>query len=72
VPFPQVHLHRGDDAFRFLTQTRSLEKRVEKLDYMHMNPLERKLADHPMDWTWSSFSFYAKLKGGLIRVDPVK
>jgi len=50
----------------------SLKKRVEKLDYMHMNPLKRKLADHPMDWPWSSFSFYAKLKSGLIRVDPVK
>src|SRR5208283_1152020 len=40
----------------------SLKKRVEKLDYMHMNPLKRKLADHPMDWPWSSFSSYAKLK----------
>jgi putative transposase len=50
----------------------SLKKRVEKLDYMHMNPLKRKLADHPMDWPWSSFSFYSKLKSGLIRVDPVK
>ena len=39
---------------------------------LHMNPLKRKLADHPMDWPWSSFSFYAKLKSGLIRVDPVK
>jgi len=44
----------------------SLQKRVEKLDYMHMNPLKRKLADHPMDWPWSSFSFYAALKSGLI------
>ncbi len=50
----------------------SLKKRVEKLHYMHINPLKRKLADHPMDWPWSSFSFYARLKSGLIRVDPVK
>jgi putative transposase len=49
----------------------SLKKRVEKLHYMHMNPLKRKLADHPKDWPWSSFSFYSKLKTGLIRIDPV-
>jgi putative transposase len=49
----------------------SLKKRVEKLHYMHMNPLKRKLVDHPRDWLWSSFSFYSKLKHGLIRIDPV-
>src|SRR6202790_3592570 len=49
----------------------SLKKRVEKLHYMHMNPLKRKLVDHPRDWPWSSFTFYPDLKSGLIRVDPV-
>ena len=49
----------------------SLKKRVEKLHYMHMNPLKRKLVDHPKDWPWSSFSFYSNPKHGLIRVDPV-
>ena len=49
----------------------SLKKRVEKLHYMHMNPLKRKLVDHPKDWPWSSFSFYSNPKLGLIRVDPV-
>jgi hypothetical protein len=29
------------------------------------------LADHPKDWPWSSFSFYSKLKHGLIKIDPV-
>jgi putative transposase len=37
----------------------SLKKRVEKLHYMHMNPLKRKLVAHPKDWPWSSYSFYA-------------
>src|ERR1700730_11140357 len=49
----------------------SLKKRMEKLHYMHMNPLKRKLVDHPNAWPWSSFSFYANPKHGLIRVDPV-
>jgi putative transposase len=50
----------------------SLKKRVEKLHYMHMNPPKRKLVDHPKDWPWSSFSFYAHPEHGLIRVDPVR
>src|ERR1700688_4273429 len=67
-----------DDSLRRFWQRRfydfnvwSLKKRVEKLHYMHMNPLKRKLVDHPKDWPWSSFSFYANPKHGLIRVDHV-
>jgi putative transposase len=48
------------------------QKRVEKLQYMHMNPLNRGLASHPKEWPWSSFLFYAKPGNGLIRVDPVR
>jgi putative transposase len=48
----------------------SLKKKIEKLHYMHMNPLKRNLVAHPKDWPWSSFSFYSN-KHGLIRVDPV-
>ena len=50
----------------------SLKKRIEKLEYMHMNPLKRKLVDHPKDWPWSSFSFYTNSKHALISVDPVR
>ena len=50
----------------------SLKKRVEKLHYMHMNPLARKLVEHPRDWPWSSFAFYSNSKSGLIRVDPAR
>jgi len=48
----------------------SLKKRVEKLEYMRMNPVKRGLVAHPKQWPWSSFSFYSKLKQGLIRIDP--
>jgi putative transposase len=44
----------------------------EKLNYMHRNPVERKLVRHPKDWPWSSFSFYAKQGAGLIRIDYVR
>jgi len=49
----------------------SQTKFVEKLHYMHMNPLKRKLVAHPRDWPWSSFSFYAKKESGLVRIDPL-
>jgi len=49
----------------------SQKKFVEKLQYMHMNPLKRKLVAHPKDWPWSSFSFYAKTDQGLVHIDPM-
>jgi putative transposase len=49
----------------------SLKKKVEKLQYMHMNPMKRGLVVHPKNWPWSSFSFYSQSKQGLIRIDPV-
>ena len=79
-PTGQLHLifARGADSLPRFWQRRfydfnvwSLKKRVEKLHYMHMNSLKKKLVDHPKDWPWSSFSFYSKLKHGLIRIDPV-
>ena len=48
------------------------EKKVkEKLDYMHRNPVERKLVLHPKDWAWSSWSHYEKGETGLIRIDAL-
>ncbi len=37
----------------------SEKKKWEKLDYMHLNPVERGLVKHPADWPWSSYRFYA-------------
>lgn len=34
-------------------------KRVEKLRYMHRNPVHRGLVQRPEDWRWSSFVHYA-------------
>jgi putative transposase len=49
----------------------SQSKFVEKLHYMHLNPVKRKLVAHPKAWPWSSFSFYAKRDTGFIRIDRV-
>jgi len=41
-----------------------------KLDYMHFNPVKRKLVQHPRDWPWSSWSYYERGEPGLIQIDP--
>src|SRR5271165_6263848 len=33
-------------------------KRIEKLRYIHRNPVKRGLVDKPEDWPWSSFRNY--------------
>jgi putative transposase len=49
----------------------SEKKLKEKLHYMHRNPVDRKLVQHPQDWPWSSWSFYANGEQGLIRIDEL-
>jgi putative transposase len=65
-PLPRFWQPRFYD-FNVWSQT----KFVEKLHYMHMNPMKRKWVAHPRDWPWSSFSFYAKKEIGLVRIDTV-
>src|ERR1700682_5537539 len=50
----------------------SSKKVKEKLDYMHRNPVRRKLVAHPKDWPWSSWSHYEKGERGLIRIDTLE
>jgi putative transposase len=35
----------------------SRKKRIEKLHYMHMNPVTRELVSAPQLWPWSSYRF---------------
>lgn len=49
----------------------SAKKKREKLEYMHANPVARGLVQHPKDWPWSSFSFYAKGETGFVPIDAV-
>ncbi|HZL69296.1 MAG TPA: transposase [Candidatus Limnocylindrales bacterium] len=44
-------------------------KRVEKLRYMHRNPVKRGLVEAPELWRWSSFRAYAYQEPGLVRVN---
>jgi putative transposase len=49
----------------------SAKKKMEKLLYMHLNPVKRGLVTHPADWAWSSFGFYRDRSTGLVPIDPV-
>ena len=45
------------------------EKRVEKLKYMHRNPVKRGLVEKPEDWPWSSFRHYATGHIGVVEIE---
>ncbi len=44
-------------------------KVVEKLEYMHNNPVRRELVQHPNDWRWSSYRFYEHGDESMIGMD---
>ena len=50
----------------------SEKKLREKLDYMHSNPINRRLVSHPGDWPWSSWSSYEQGERGMIRIDVLR
>ncbi|MBN9616125.1 MAG: transposase [Acidobacteriales bacterium 59-55] len=51
--------------FNVLTHT----KHVEKLRYIHRNPVARGLVDRPEDWRWSSFNHYATGDPGHVEIE---
>jgi putative transposase len=48
------------------------KKRVEKLRYMHRNPVQRGLVLKPEDWLWSSFRHYAYGEPGPVLVNETR
>jgi putative transposase len=64
-----------DDAVDHFWQKRiydfnvySERKVVEKLKYMHRNPVKRGLVLAPEQWKWSSFRFYMYGEAGLVKI----
>jgi hypothetical protein len=45
------------------------EKRIEKMRYIHRNPVKRGLAAHPEDYRWSSFNHYATGARGIVEIE---
>jgi putative transposase len=44
-------------------------KFVEKLRYIHRNPVKRGLATKPEDWKWSSFRHYSEGLVGVVEIE---
>jgi putative transposase len=77
----RLHLpfEAGPETLRSFWQARFYDfnvytsrKRTEKLNYMHANPVTRRLVEHPKDCPWSSWSFYRKGEAGLIAIDATE
>ena len=47
----------------------SLHKQMEKLNYMHDNPVRRGLVVSPELWRWSSYRSYLKGETGRVRIN---
>jgi len=47
----------------------SEKKRMEKLKYIHRNPVKRGLVERPEDWAWSSFLHYATGVEGAVEIE---
>jgi putative transposase len=45
------------------------QKVVEKLKYMHRNPVQRGLVAMPEDWPWSSFRHYITGEQGTVEIE---
>ncbi|MGA8431387.1 MAG: transposase [Candidatus Sulfotelmatobacter sp.] len=45
------------------------KKRVEKLRYVHRNPVKRGRVEAPEQWRWSSYRFYFLGESGPVRVN---
>ena len=48
------------------------KKLIEKLRYMHRNPVTRGLVLEPQQWPWSSFRHYAYEEPGAVLVNELK
>lgn len=60
----RVWQHRFYDFVVF-----TAKKRVEKLNYMHENPVKRGLVVAPEQWRWSSYRAYALGERGVVLVN---
>src|ERR1039458_8209883 len=73
-PYPHTSVPHPDRApvwqKRFYDfNVRTEQKQIEKLRYMHRNPVKRGLVEKPEQWEWSSFRSYLSGETGLVRVN---
>jgi putative transposase len=70
--FPNVGVPRSFWQPRFYDfNVWTAKKRMEKLRYMHRNPVTRGLVESPEQWRWSSFRAYAYAEKGIVAVNAI-
>ncbi len=67
---------RGETRFwlrggGYVRNTRADGEFVEKVNYIHANPVRRGLVDNPTDWKWSSARWHAGMRDGELPMDPL-
>jgi len=45
------------------------KKRIEKLRYIHRNPVKRGLVNSPEEWLWSSYRYYLSGEKGPVKIN---
>lgn len=48
------------------------KKRIEKLGYIHRNPVRRGLVEAPEQWRWSSFRWYFDGEKGPVKINDTE
>ena len=69
---PSVHSDSRDRVWQrrfYPYSVYSEKKRLEKLNYVHNNPVKRGLVSSPEEWPWSSFRFYYLADSSLLSMD---
>jgi putative transposase len=69
---PTVHYHAHFRVWQrggYDLNIWSPKKRQEKLNYMHANPVTRKLVEKRGDWAWSSWRFYFLDDASILSMD---
>jgi len=67
-----VHLHGPGRVWQrrfYDLNVWSEKKRLEKLNYMHGNPVKRGMVASPDQWPWSSFRFYYLEDSSVLPMD---
>jgi len=76
---PQLERKRGDRSESLFWQFGGgYDRNIESakvlraaIEYIHLNPVRRGLADHATDWKWSSAAFLADQGPSPVQIDPI-
>ena len=49
----------------------TIHKAIQKLEYMHRNPVKAGLVSDPCDWPWSSAAYFLKNRPSPVRLTPL-